>query len=116
MNLSKAFDTVPRTILIQKIFRANLCTHLKKWLASYLKGRPGSVKYNGAESLTKRRTNNVLYCMTFPLLKILAHRCSHTLLISPCSHNTQDQTQQSFTYKIISVHWINGSSAPFQCY
>ena len=59
VDISKAFDTVPRTLLIQKIFNTNIDTHTKKWLANYLTGRHAYTLYNDKPSTTKRYTNGV---------------------------------------------------------
>ena len=59
IDISKAFDAVPRTLLIQKIFNTNIDTHTKKWLTNYLTGRHAYTLYNDKPSTTKRYTNGV---------------------------------------------------------
>ena len=55
----KAFDTVPCTLLFQKIFNTKIGTHAKKWLANYLPVRQAYNLYNDEPSTTKRLTNRV---------------------------------------------------------
>ena len=59
IDISKAFDTVPRTLLTQKIFNTNIHINYKKWLANYLTGRQGYTIHNGKSSTTRRYTNGV---------------------------------------------------------
>ena len=59
IDISKAFDTVPRTLLINKIFDTDIHINIKKWLANYLTGRHGYTVHYGKSSTTKHYTNGV---------------------------------------------------------
>jgi hypothetical protein len=59
IDISKAFDTVPRHLLIDKILNTHIQSNVKKWLANYLSGRQGRTEYNGKSSRTKHYTNGV---------------------------------------------------------
>ena len=53
MNLSKAFDCIPRDLLIAKLHAYGLTTQALTFLYSYLKRRQQGVKINDAESIFK---------------------------------------------------------------
>ena len=57
IDISKAFDTVPRHLLINKILNTHIHPNFKKWLANFLSGRHGYTTYNGKSSRTKHYTN-----------------------------------------------------------
>ena len=59
IDISKAFDTIPRPLLIQKIFNTDMHINIKKWLANYLSGRHGYTIHNGMKSSTRHFTNGV---------------------------------------------------------
>ena len=59
MGLSKAFEFVPSTLLIQKLFNTNLNTHTMNWLTNYLTGRHAYTVNNEKSSTTKGCTNGV---------------------------------------------------------
>ena len=59
IDISKAFDTVPRHLLIEKILDTHIHQNFKKWLANFLSGRHGYTLYNGKSSRTRHYTNGV---------------------------------------------------------
>jgi len=59
IDISKAFDTVPRHLLINKILNTPIHDSFKKWLANYLSGRSGKTIYNGKSSRTRHFTDGV---------------------------------------------------------
>ena len=59
IDISKAFDTVPRHILINKILDTHIHPNFKKWLANFLSGRHGHTIYNSKPSTTRPFTNGV---------------------------------------------------------
>ena len=59
IDISKAFDTVPRHLLINKILNTPIHSAYKKWLANYLSGRRGQTYYNGKSSRTRHYTDGV---------------------------------------------------------
>ena len=44
-DLSKAFDTVPTNLLIKKLLKSPLNPGITRWIAGYLRGRQGAVRY-----------------------------------------------------------------------
>jgi hypothetical protein len=50
LDISKAFDAVDLTLLVQKISGSTLHPNLKCWLATYLRGRTGSCIFQSAKS------------------------------------------------------------------
>ena len=59
IDISKAFDTVPRHILINKILNTHIHNNYKKWLANLLTGRKAHTTYNGKSSQTRHFQNGV---------------------------------------------------------
>ena len=59
IDISKAFDTVPITILISKILATNLPPNYKKWLSNFLTGRQAHVKYSDTKSKSRQIKNGV---------------------------------------------------------
>ena len=59
VDISKAFDTVPRHILIDKIIDTALPPNYKKWLANFLSGRQANTSWNGKRSKTRNFPNGV---------------------------------------------------------
>ena len=59
IDISKAFDTVPRHLLIGKIINTDIHPNFKKWLANFLSGRHGYTIHNGKPSRTRHYTNGV---------------------------------------------------------
>ena len=59
IDISKAFDTIPRTLLIQKIFNTDIDMYTKKWLANYLTGRHAFTLFGEVPSSIRRFTNGV---------------------------------------------------------
>ena len=58
--INMAFNTVPNTLLFQKIFNTNIDSHTKKWLAKCITGRHAYTLYNDEPSTSKCYTNGVL--------------------------------------------------------
>ncbi|XP_049308927.1 uncharacterized protein LOC125777706, partial [Bactrocera dorsalis] len=54
LDLSKAFDTVNHTTLLQDIEKATLPPGLKRWIMNYLNGRQSSVLFRGETSKLRR--------------------------------------------------------------
>ena len=59
IDISKAFDTVPRYLLIAKILQSEVPPNLKKWLANFISGRQASVSWGGTKSKTRMFPNGV---------------------------------------------------------
>ena len=59
IDISKAFDTVPRHVLISKILDTDIPPNYKKWLANFLSGRQAYVSYRGQQSKTRMFPNGV---------------------------------------------------------
>jgi len=59
IDISKAFDAVPKYTLIDKVHNTNMHNNTKRWLANYLSGRQAHVNYNGKSSRTHNITNGV---------------------------------------------------------
>ena len=84
----KAFDTVSRILIVQKIHRTYINTHHRKWLSNILIGRHAYIVDNGTPS-TKRRFPNgipqgsVLSATSFNVfmhdLPIITHSGIHIL-------------------------------------
>ncbi|KAK4810481.1 hypothetical protein QYF61_004261 [Mycteria americana] len=49
-HFSKAFDTVPRSILLDKLSNCGMSRYTVRWVKNWLKGRPQRVVVNGATS------------------------------------------------------------------
>ena len=60
LDLSKAFDTINRKILIRKLEHYGIRGVAKKWFENYLYNRKQLVKYNGVESEEMTITGGVL--------------------------------------------------------
>ena len=50
IDISKAFETVDITLLLDQISRSDLHPNLIRWLAAYLRGRSAACIYQGARS------------------------------------------------------------------
>jgi hypothetical protein len=50
LDISKAFDSMDHTILIEEISNSAMHPNYVRWLAAYLRGRTASCVYNGAKS------------------------------------------------------------------
>ena len=59
IDLSKAFDTVPRYSLVSKLLDTDLPPYCKRWLANFVAGRQSHVSYNGTKSKTRMFQNGV---------------------------------------------------------
>jgi hypothetical protein len=59
VDISKAFDTVPRCVLTSKILDTDLPPNYKKWLANFIAGRQARVLWSGRESGIKLFPNGV---------------------------------------------------------
>lgn len=59
VDVSKAFDTVPRFVLISKILSTDLPSMYKKWLSNFVSGRQAITTYNGLKSRTRQFPNGV---------------------------------------------------------
>ena len=59
IDISKAFDAIPRFILTDKIYNTNMPNNTKRWLANYLADRRSHVTFKGKSSLTRNFPNGV---------------------------------------------------------
>ncbi|MEL7520422.1 MAG: reverse transcriptase family protein, partial [Cyanobacteria bacterium J06553_1] len=59
IDISKAFDAIPRRKLITKIYNTNMENNTKRWLANYLSGRQAHVHFHGKSSQTRNFPNGV---------------------------------------------------------
>ena len=59
IDISKAFDTVPKDILKHKIYNTTAHNNTKRWLANYITGRQALVEYNNPYSHTRVYPNGV---------------------------------------------------------
>jgi sarcosine oxidase/L-pipecolate oxidase len=59
IDISKAFDTIPHHLLINKIYNTSLHNNTKRWLSNYLSGRHAFVHYNDKSSNILRFPNGV---------------------------------------------------------
>ena len=59
IDISKAFETVPCNLLIQKILNTDMHPSVEKWLANFLSGRQAHTEYNGKPSTTRHYTSGV---------------------------------------------------------
>ncbi|MCP4274705.1 MAG: reverse transcriptase family protein, partial [Gammaproteobacteria bacterium] len=59
LDISKAFDAIPRHNLTNKILNTDMHNNTKRWLANYLAGRCAHVTYAGQSSNTRNFTNGV---------------------------------------------------------
>ncbi len=71
LDLSKAFDTVNHTTLLEDIEQSTLPPGLKRWTMNYLSGRQSSVLFRGQNSKLRRIkqgfrrvVSSPLYCLT----------------------------------------------------
>lgn len=59
VDISKAFDAIPRFPLTDKIYNTTMPNNTKRWLANYLSGRQSYVSYNNKSSHTRILPNGV---------------------------------------------------------
>ena len=59
IDINKAFDTIPRHLLIEKIHRTQIPINYQKWLANFLSGRQAFVILNNKHSSTRQMRNGV---------------------------------------------------------
>ncbi|KAF2361967.1 Reverse transcriptase domain [Trinorchestia longiramus] len=59
IDISKAFDTIPRYLLIKRIYNTELHNNTKRSLANYLSGKQLYVHYSGKSSKTLNIPNGV---------------------------------------------------------
>jgi len=117
IDISKAFDTTPRHLLINKILNTHIQPHYKKWLANFLSGRHGKTYYNGKSSTTKRYTDGVpqgavlsptLYNLfmhdiptpTDPSIQILSYADDITILSQHSNHETAASNLQTYIHTL----------------
>ena len=70
IDISKAFDAIPRHRLANKLYNTNMHNNTKRWLvANYLGGRQSHVSFNGKSSHTRNFPKGVpkaLFCLPHP--------------------------------------------------
>ena len=59
IDISKAFDVIPRHRLMEKLYNTNMNNNTKIWLANYLRGRQSHGSFNGKLSQTINFPNGV---------------------------------------------------------
>ena len=59
IDISKAFDTVPRYKLVSKILDTQLQPNYKRWLSNFIAGRQGRISYGGVMSKHRQLPNGV---------------------------------------------------------
>ena len=59
IDISKAFDAIPRYTLIYKIYNTDMANNAKRWLANYLAGRQGYVSFQNELSRIRNFPNGV---------------------------------------------------------
>ena len=72
IDISKAFDAIPRHRLMDKLYNTNMHNNTKRWLANYLGGTQSRVSFNVKSSHTRNFPNRVLQGLFCPL-KIYMH-------------------------------------------
>ena len=50
LNFSKAFDTVPHHLLLQRLLQSSLHPNIIRWVAAYLSGRHACCQYQSVRS------------------------------------------------------------------
>ena len=122
IDISKAFDTVPRHLLINKILNTHIHPSFKKWLANFLSGRHGFTVYNGKSSTTRRYTNGVpqgsvlsptLYNLfshdiptpTTPYTYSLSYADDLTVMAQHPKHETATEYMQTYMNRL--EQWLN---------
>ena len=122
IDISKAFDTVPRHTLINKILNTNIHPNFKKWLANFLSGRHGYTIHNGKSSRTKHYTNGVpqgsvlsptlfnLYMHdiptpTTPNTNIMSYADDLTILSQHPKYETAAAQLQTYIHTL--EHWLS---------
>merc|ERR1712035_112911 len=121
IDISKAFDTVPRHLLINKILNTIIHNNIKKWLANFLSGRYGYTMYNSKSSRTRHYTNGApqgsvlsptlfnLYMHDIPLptcpnTHVLSYADDLTIMSQNPLHETA--TRQLQTYIHTLENWL----------
>ena len=121
LDISKAFDAVPRTLLTNKIFNTTLHNNSKRWLANYLTGRQAFVHYNGKSSRTRNMNNGVpqgsvlsptlfnlyLHDIPTPPPNIQIASYADDVTITSIHHKAQDCTVQAQSYLDQLSHWLS---------
>ena len=122
IDISKAFDTTPRHLLINKILNTHIQPHYKKWLANFLTGRHGKTQYNGKSSTTKRYTDGVpqgavlsptlfnlfmhdIPTPTDPSVHLLSYADDITILSQHSKHETAASNLQTYIHSL--EDWLN---------
>ena len=113
IDISKAFDTVPRHLLTQKILNTDMHPNYKKWLANFLAGRHGYTEYNGKASRTKHYTNGVPQgaVLSPSLFNLYTHD-----IPQPTQHDTQIMTYADDLTIIAQHSNYNTAAANMQQY
>ena len=84
VDVSKAFESIPRTVLLQKLYNTELNNAYKKWIANWISGRDAYVFHWGQKSKVRNLKNGVPQgSVTAPSLFVLA---THDI---PTNENTK---------------------------
>ena len=72
INISKAFDAVQHSLLLDQICNTDLHPNLVHWLAAYLRGRQSCVDWQGASSPWRNvKTGGVFFGFFYPTALLL---------------------------------------------
>ena len=100
IDISKAFDPVSRTLLMQKIYNINIDIYHKRWLTHFLTGRHAHTEHKGKPSTTRRYTNGIqqgsvlspslynIYMHDIPLPSHQIHTNTHHTLVPRIHYTT----------------------------
>jgi hypothetical protein len=104
VDISKAFDAVDHTLLLQQISASDINSNVVRWLAAYLWGSTASCLYQSCKSRSKIIHSGIpqgsvlspslfnLFVSDFPLLAFLAESFADDFTVGESSSNFQTLT------------------------